>query len=173
MTEERYQEIRVALPLPLDMVGQLMSAVGAAWPDTTIDTTVDNALVFKIPDSNRFTDSTPVAVEIPPVTLTPIEDKENVGTFHGWNENGLLMSQPDFTGTLLNICQAMFEATPAENYLEMTVREPYDTMMGTQDEWTVILVKPNGKTPHQLRLEAEERANEAELALGTLLASSQ
>lgn len=164
--EPYYQEIRVALPLPLDIAGHLMNAVGALWSDATVDTTVGNALVFQIPDTNRFLEREEQPV-INPAEPIPFNTPEPV--MHGWSENGVLVSQPELTETLLAICQAMFEATPAENYLEMTVKEPFNTLTGERDEWKVILVKPNGKTPHELRLEAEERARDAEIALAALM----
>lgn len=45
----------------------------------------------------------------------------------------------------------MFEKYPdAKNYIEVTLGSPHGTIL-------VTVTKPNGKTPHQLRLDAEEK----------------
>lgn len=75
------------------------------------------------------------------------------------------MSFPEwFTNIMLAGAKSVLELHDPEpvNYVECALHEPDYT------RWTVIVVKPGGKTPHELREEAETERDAALAELATL-----
>lgn len=159
-------EIRVDLPLPLDMSAHLMSAIGAVWPNTMLraDKMASNQLIFVIDPKDRF-DGLDDPSRIQQATLTPIEDESLIGALRNMSSDELAVSLPEILAqTLLELSKGFFEHVPdaknAENYMQFQAIDPEDGK-----RWTFIAVRGNKPTPHDLRAIADQKADTAERAL--------
>jgi hypothetical protein len=75
-------------------------------------------------------------------------------------KDGWLLSSPDggFVGFFLKTLVAQFIEAGAKNYLELQVRGGLKG--GVKDEFVITIQKKNGKTPHELRIQAEKERDE-------------
>lgn len=163
---EDHTDVRVRLPLPLDVVGTLMSLVGRAYDGATV-TQYGGDMVFRIPDRarpRRLTDD-----DCAPVPHDTDAVVERVGPDElALSDENLLALFRRFWPLL----HADLEANPAAvNYLEhgITVETDVPGPKAADPAYVLIVARSKGQTPHQLRVAAEARADAAEAAFDRLL----
>lgn len=159
--------IRIALPLPLDVTGSLLHGVAERYPDAEIlaDEQPDE-LVVTIPATNRTisapaSDPTPggdpVSSETPsdgiettPATLGSTEPADWLATVY---DDRLSVSLPEwFASTFVGLARQILDAADAPNYLEITLADG-------KRRYPVIVCRPGAPGPHELRQQADERAD--------------
>lgn len=148
-----FTTVDIGLPLPMDVFATLCKIIAIAYPGTVVDTNAGTGremMRMRIPDEARYKNvrarkkiqAAKVHLETArEVLLTSLRDGISVATPEEIsNEVGLLASR-------------MFADNPdAENYLEMEmwVRDP-----DSRERFVLNVRRGSGKTPHQLRQEAE------------------
>lgn len=148
-------KLHIRGPLPFDVAGSLLNAVGTMYPGTLIATSAEgDALTLLIPDTDR-----------------PAADGLDVGEpleVIRFDPDGLsTVTPPGLATAMATMMNDLFTETPAaENYLEFTFTDPEDP----HDAYVLICVKPGGETPHQLRLTAESKAKAASEEIARLQA---
>ena len=150
-----HTELRIRGPLPFDVAGSLLNAVGTMYPGTRIASSArGDALTLLIPEADRPAAGTS-DIDIP---LEVIRfDPDGLAT----------VTPPGLATAMATMMNDLFTETPAaENYLEFTFTDPEDP----HDEYVLICVKPGGETPHQLRLTAESKAKAASEEIARLQA---
>lgn len=140
-------EVRIRGPLPLDVAGSLLNAVGTMYPGTRIASNAEgDALTLLIPDTDRpAAEGLDVGEALEVIRLDP---------------TGLsAVTPPGIATAMAAMVDDLFAESPgAENYLEFTFAAP-DHPHST---YVLICVKPGGETPHQLRLAADSELAAAE-----------
>lgn len=155
-----YSEIRIGAPLPLDIAGNVISAIGALYPNTTMSTnTGRDALVFNIPNGDR---------EAADERLNDIEKAEPVTgpdtDFIGFEGGAVVTSTPEEASLAMgNLAASMLVVEGAVNYLEAEVRD------SDGQQYVVCAARSKGQTPHKLRLKAEAAREAAEQKVSDLL----
>ena len=151
MTEQNTDtvEVRVDLPLPLDVAGTLMKVVGAAYPGTRVATNTAG-MVFTIPLESRVPDGDVDAYleGFEPDLLDP-EVGQTMLTHTG-------ISAPEWLANVVGGI-AKIAIGEAPNYIEA----PYRTADGIET-YVLTVARSKGQTPHQLRIAAEERIERLE-----------
>ena len=161
--------IEVSLPLPQPTLQRLIRAIGAAWPDATIDMSAPNEfseqarkiafLVEAVVDPNLPLDMVtfneqgdlePLPRDVnPEVIIQRIHD----GSFG--------MAMPEWYCRLQLQAFGEILADPAAvNYVEQQMTH-YNEETRSHDVYVVIVGRPKGKTPHELRVAADGRAADA------------
>lgn len=167
------ERIRVQLPLAGSVTSRLMKAIGAAWPDARIDTSAQfhadgQFLVFIVP-----TDTDPGV----PLDMAALSDDGRVEVPPGVDIEAVLASVHDgsfgmampewFARIMLEGVRATLDAnTEGVNYIEQQFHGEDED--GRIVRYTVTVGRPKGRTPHELRVEADDRAAAA-LALARKL----
>lgn len=151
--------------IPLDVAGTLMNLVGAAYPNTRVSS--DHAgLTFHIQDGDRTTD--PDVFE-KAAALRREADEFTLETFlQRIGDGEVSVTLPRIlAATMAGLAEGMFEEhAPDVNYLETTVASA--THPGQR--WAIIAARSAGRTPHELRTQAEDRADAAEAEVARLTA---
>lgn len=161
--------ITIELPLPLDVSGQLLRAIGSIYPHAQIQTNParTHTLVVEIPDSDRFADidgdldaeTTGDPAFVPAAPITP--DAEMLLT--SVRDGSFGMSAPEFLMSVLaGLVSDVLDDPAALNYVEIPALRPDGTCV------TVTACRSEAQTPHQLRLAAETRADRCAAALRAL-----
>lgn len=133
--------IRIGLPLDMALCGQLLEVLGAGWPDAMIRTDTG--------DTDHMVVDLGVSAGTLPEPQPPLDsDGLAVGSFG----DTVGIHAPEWiTRTFITMFEQLIDEHPsAENYVELNAFEPGDTR-----KWSVIVCRPEGRTPHQLRSDAE------------------
>lgn len=168
MSDDESTEIRIELPLPLDITATLISIVGLTWPHAVIKDGgkgrphYENRLVLSIPQQDRH--------------KTIKKAAKYVGRKHYLNANAdsvinsfgpgdASVGLPEYLSSiLLSMAKGWVALYPeAENYIETKV---YDKEERTT--WVLTVARDTERTPHELRKKAEARIAELEAELAQL-----
>lgn len=149
-------EIRIGLPLPLDVVSTLSRVMCAVYPTAVIDPARGQGreLVVVIDEDARMPRVSKKALAAAKVE---IEDPAMEGSLASLDEGGAMgVVLPEVVREqLAAICIAMLADAEAPNYLEI----PVTTADGTR--YAVAACRGIKQTPHALRMDAEEHLGEA------------
>lgn len=140
--------VRIGLPLPLDVMGNIVSAIGQFYPTSQARMGYDSFDVI-INDTERVDDPEVL------VAAKQVADEFTLdAAFEGMSGDEMRMAVPEwFAKTLTRAAMQMFEDDPdAINSLEMVVNA--DTDEGVQ-QYVVSVAKSKGQTPLEMRLAAE------------------
>lgn len=144
--------LRIKLPLPMSVVAALMSGVGTMWPDATIVTDKEvggfgpSFMTFRLPKT---------APAEPAEAATPVEMDEVLDAWiHGFRPGGVVLEPSEAFGSWLamHFWDVLTANPEAINYVQMGVFDPKN---GRQ--LNVLILNPDGKTPHELCMEADAR----------------
>ncbi|SHZ98539.1 hypothetical protein [Mycobacteroides abscessus] len=158
-------QIRIELPLPIDITGTLINIIGKTWPGTMIkddgtDWRSERRLVLEIPDEQRHK-SPKKAKKYEEVKQHLHAEADALMTELG--PNGAGFGIPEYlTDILVGMAKIWFTQEPdAKNYIETTVRDPE-----THHRYVFYVARSEGQTPHALRTQAETELEtvKAELA---------
>lgn len=141
--------------MPLSMAGFLLQAIGTAYPHTQIETKTSSAgISLRIP----YEDFLDFEGEISDLeSLVPDKDDPQLVAFtHGFINGGSVgINPPPWLASLLAQAAGMLEEEiedHAPNYMELTI---LSTDGGEPFKW--IICRRGRPSPHDLRLQAEER----------------
>lgn len=155
-------EVLIRLPLPMDVAGNLMWAIGQMWPDTKILSTDKTGLRFEIPD------------DVPRAELDP-EDVPNshlhtddAGKLWALDPDGMVVEPAEvFARWAAGLARASLSNNPdAMNYLEMPLADKEGVI-----RVVVAILNPEGKTPYALHQEAVAEAEKFKLRVAELEAA--
>ena len=165
------EQIKVALPLSMNLSGALLAAIGAVWPEARIvtDTGEDRYMVIDPNGEPQAPDPERVAEAAEAAAAANGPDDEQVNAFLSSLRDGSFgMSAPEwYSKMMLGALREILDESDAPNYVEQTLHDP-----DTGEVYTVTVGRPGGRTPHQLRTAAEERAAAAEAALAEIAAAN-
>ena len=161
-------KLRIQLPLPLDIAGAVMQAIGKVYPGTTIRTEDElpgpRHMVFNITADDRENADSRLDDLDGDLEADPDDGLTAGAQLLSIGDGCAAFTLPDWIQQLLiPLFESAFAEYPtAENYLEIPVR--------TEDgrTWSVCILRPNGSTPHELRTQAEARADRAEARVAEL-----
>ena len=156
------RRIRIRQPLPLDVAGNLIKAIGTMYPDAQIVLSEHGPdLVIDLGTRTARHSKKRIAAEM--------DDGEPVDAGFSFTPDGVKVSTPqEATLALAEWAYIMLTAhEDAFNYVEQTVTLPAD---GDREAKRLLLTAcwSKGQTPHALRMAAEERAEKAEARLREL-----
>lgn len=147
-------QIRIELPLPIDITGTLINIVGKTWPGTMIKDDGTNwcgerRLVLEIPDDQRHK-SPKTAKKYAEVKQHLSAEADALITKLG--PNGAGFGIPEYLADILiGLTKIWFTQEPgAKNYIETTVRDPE-----SHQRYVFYVAKSEKQTPHALRTKAE------------------
>lgn len=157
-------EVRIGLPLPMDVAGTITRAFAVLWPDGKFDQSRSPSgreMVAVITDSDRMTNATKKAIAKAKMNS---EDVTLEGLLVAWDPDGTLgLTLPQVAQErLVEICVAMLSASEAPNYLECPVTTP------DGQRYAVAACRSTKQTPHELRMEAERQLAEAQAKLAAI-----
>jgi hypothetical protein len=157
-------EIRIGLPLPIDITGTLINIIGLTWPGTAVKNSHakwrhEEQLVLEIPDADRH--KSPKEAQRYAAVKQHL-DAEADACITALGPAGVSVGVPEHLArVLVTLAKSWFEHYPdAENYLESTVYDP-----DSRQRFVFYVAKSKGQTPHELRLAAEldrSRASDAD-----------
>lgn len=156
-TDDDMVKIRIELPLPMDISGTLLNAIGLTWPGAVIaqDTNSrgdwDRHMVVGIPAAQRHK-SVKAAEKYAKRKQYLSADADSDITELG--PDGVSFSWPNYLAqSWVAMAMQCWEKFPdAKNYLESTVFN-----RDTNERYVFYVAKSEGKTPHALRKAAEKR----------------
>ena len=150
------ETIEIKLPLSATTFSGLGRGICAVWPDAVIQTDQIGYGYARIQVDGPGT---------PVVKLADIEVDDDgwkpppgmdVEVFLATIHNGEFgVKLPEWFSRVM-LAGARAALDEAENYVEMLLVDPT-----THERFTVTVLKPGGRTPHELRLEAEAERDEA------------
>ncbi|SHY53698.1 hypothetical protein [Mycobacteroides abscessus] len=147
-------QIRIELPLPIDITGTLINIIGKTWPGTMIkddgtDWRSERRLVLEIPDEQRHK-SPKKAKKYAEVKQHLRAEVDALITELG--PNGAGFGIPEYLADILvGMAKIWFTQEPdAKNYIETTVRDPE-----TRHRYVFYVARSEKQTPHALRTQAE------------------
>lgn len=154
MTRVEMQPVRLELPLPADMVASIIAACAAMWPDTTIATGGAqwraDMLTLLVPArrpkvSGRRT-----------LAGCRVDGVGEVGELTELSDRRTSVLLPEEArDALAEVALAFITGVDAINYVEQTLTLPVPHNGHTRLVFTVQWA--DGKTPHELRCEAEAK----------------
>ena len=136
------------------------------WPAPTRVSSDRSGLTFHIEDGDRTTDPD---LFVRAAALRQEADEFNLETYlQHIGDGGVSVTLPQIlSATLVGLAEGMFEEHSQNvNYLETVVSSK--THPGQR--WAVIVARSAGRTPHELRTQAEARADAAEAEVARLKA---
>jgi hypothetical protein len=157
--------VRIGLPLPLDVMGNIASAIGQFYPTSqarmgynTFDVIIDDS--ERVEDIETLVEAKKFASEF-----------DLNARFEGMSDDAIRLKMPEwFSKTMVGTARQMFDDNPdAVNSLEMEVLATVKNEETQQDEvhkYVVIVAKSQGQTPTAMRFAAEAEVERltAELA---------
>ncbi|MBF6085126.1 hypothetical protein IU485_27520 [Nocardia cyriacigeorgica] len=148
------------------MAATLMTTIGTVYPGARVDQTIDRVLRMRIPNDERY--ATPAdrsRIEAAKRLAAETDAADLVSL-----RNGIAFAQPDAVSHTLGLLASEFlrHIPGAVNYAEaeMDVRDP-----DTTESFVLTVRRANGKTPHQLRQEAEAEVERLRAEIAELKAS--
>jgi hypothetical protein len=150
-------EVRIGLPLPMDVASTIVRAFAILWPDGHFDqkrSPSGSEMVAVISADDRMTRATKKKLAAAKVNS---EDVSLEGLLAAWDPDGSLgLTLPQVANErLADICVAMLSTADAPNYLETPVRTP------DGHRYAVAACRSVGQTPHALRMKAEKERDAA------------
>ncbi len=169
--EDGRTEVRIGLPLPIDVASSIGNAVDAMYPGTSIDTTAPrDTLTLLLPEGSRRPKRLSKKALAALKQDQPEEAEDVLFDGFGSDEEGVtarVLAPQEATAHLAVLVRAMFRGQPeGTNYLEAEVSDRAD---GTR--YVVIGCRSPERTPNALRQQAEQRATAAEQERDALRAS--
>lgn len=162
-----FTDIRIELPLPMDVTATLLNVIGLTYPGAVIKAGsgqrhLDSRLVLSIPDKDRHR-SAKKAEKYAQVKAHLEADADATITELG--PGGLSMGLPEYMSRLLvAMVRAQFDRFPdAPNYLESSVYDPQN-----HARYVVICARSDEQTPHALREKAETERDALAAEVGRL-----
>lgn len=155
-------ELRIELPLPIDITGTLINIIGLTWPGAMIKNGAsgsgwrsDNRLVLEIPDEQRH--KSPKKAEKYAKRKSQL-DADTEATINKLGPNAVSMGLPEHLASIfLAMAKTWLEAYPdAKNYMETKI---YDRE--TYKSWVFTVARSEKQTPHQLRQDAMQERDDA------------
>jgi hypothetical protein len=146
-------DIKVATPLPSNVVLTLGALIDAAWPGSELAVNEDrftHQVIFRIDNAARrpLDDADAAALHVDPVGI----EVSSLGP-----EGAAVITPVEIAANLLPTIQAAFEKFPdAENYLEMPVHDRSDG-----HRYLLTFARSKDQTPHELRVRAERELADA------------
>lgn len=136
--------ITVNLPLPVDVAATLTRAIGAIWPNTSIDMSdYSSRLSFQVTAADRLADDLDLdAVRHARVALR--HDLEGDLTRIGDGQVGGQLPQ-EYTSYMAAMAEAFLDHYDADNYVEQTLTAPDGRRIIVTTQWA------NGNTPVEHR----------------------
>lgn len=153
MTLTESTKIEVKLPLALDVVRTLTEAIEAAYPGASIlaDSPVSSTITFVIPEADRRREGGEIAVE-----ATPAAPKDAEGFLTSMRDGSFEIAPPEwFSRVMVSMAGDILDADDVENYVELQLAGKVN---GERRSYVVIVARSHGQTPHELRKDAEARA---------------
>lgn len=151
---EEFVDVRIELPLPMDITATLLRVIGLTWPGTLIKDgkgqwRSDSRLVLAIPKSERH--KSPKKAEKYEKVKAHLDGWADT-VLNDLGPSGAGFGLPEYVADLLiGMCRMQFELYPdAENYTEAEV---YDRE--NHQRYVVICARSDEQTPHELRRQAE------------------
>lgn len=139
-----HSQVRIRGPLPMDVAGSLLTAVGTLYPGTRIaNSQAGDALNLLIPDTDR-------------PAMEGLDFGEPLEVIR-LDTSGLSVTTPTQVATVLaaTMESALAEHPAAENYLEMKLQTPD----GEGGQYVLIFARSEGQTPHELKVAAEDEVS--------------
>ncbi|ALF00418.1 hypothetical protein SEA_ARCHIE_124 [Mycobacterium phage Archie] len=168
MTDENV-DIRIELPLPIDITGTLINVIGLTWPNAVIKDDgndkgwrSENRLVLSIPPEDRHKSAKKAEKYAKVKAHLTAETEAFVNEL---DPNAFSLGLPQWLADqFVAIAKVWHAQYPADiNYLESRLREK-----DTNQEWVFYVAKAKDRTPHALREKAEARVAELEAELSAL-----
>ncbi|WP_026535765.1 hypothetical protein [Arthrobacter sp. H14] len=149
-------DIRIATPITSSVLLTLGQLIDAAWPGAQMATNEDptvNQIVFRVDHASR-TDVTDERAK----SLVTDPDPDGDLELHNLGPDGVSIRTPsDVAAALLPVLESSFEVhSSAANYLEIPVHNP-----DTGHRYLLTFCRSKGQTPHNLRMQAEEKLEQA------------
>lgn len=159
MNDTSGTDIRIDLPLPLDISGTLIQVIGLTYPGAVIKNSGhkwdhERQLVLSIPDADRH--KSPKKAEKYAKVKAHLEANAD-GLLTELGANGASLGIPEHLGRImLALGQSWVAMYPdAANYVEVTVRD-----RETNKDWVFYVARSEKQTPHALRRAAESERDE-------------
>jgi len=163
MTSTDRTPIRIGLPLPMDLVMSLTNAIGTMYPDATMGGDgpgYGSELVLNVSHDDRRPKATKKALRDAKVTSADPEDELEMA---GFKNGTLTVNTPrEAAERLATWAHTLLAGQDAANYVEQVATD------GEGRRLVLIAAWSEEQTPHELRLAAERRAEEAETRLAAL-----
>lgn len=147
-------QIKIELPLPIDITGTLINIVGLTWPGTVIkddgtDWKNHRRLVLEVPDKDRH--KKPKDAKKYAKVKSHLDGYADVDVTE-LGPNGAGFGMPEYLAAqyIAFAREAFKQAPEAKNYLETVLRDPE-----THNRFVFYVAKSEGQTPHALRQQAE------------------
>ena len=159
-------DIRIELPLPIDITATLINIIGLTYPGAVIkDDSNDkgwrseNRLVLNIPDKERH--KSPKKAEKYAKRRKHL-DADTEATINELGPNAVAFGLPTHLASIfIAMARAWFEQTPdAKNYIETKLHD-----VEGPNTWLFTVPKNPEQSPHELRTKAEKGQAKAEKAL--------
>lgn len=157
-------DLRIEGPLPIDIVSNLTQALAAVYPNTTTGASArpygETRVTYTITAHDRENPQPPGITD--PTGLTPAQEGMDLLAM---SASGTAWTMPEWIGRMvIPMFRSTLEMFPeAENYLEQQFTVEDDPI-----PWVALILRPEGKTPHELRRVAEARVAELERQLAEL-----
>lgn len=142
-------EVRIELPLPIDISATLISIIGLTWPGTLIKNGGPGSLLLEIPDAERHKNAKRAAEY---AKVKKHLDAEADVDLTELDPNGAGFGLPEYLAAYYTtMARAVFAANPdAVNYLETVLPDPQSST-----RYVFHVARSEGQTPHKLRMKAE------------------
>lgn len=155
MSDDDLAEIRIGLPLPMDLTGTLLKVIGLTWPGAVIkngdDPRHDRHMVVGIPASQRHR----TAKKAEKYAKRKEYLNANVDAdITELDPNGVSFGWPEWLAAQwVAMARQCWEKFPdAKNYLQSEILD-----RDTKQRYVFYVAKSEGQTPHALRTAAEKR----------------
>ncbi|WP_124712944.1 hypothetical protein [Mycolicibacterium nivoides] len=151
-------DIRIELPLPIDITGTLINVIGLTWPHAVIKDDgndkgwrSDNRLVLSIPPEDRHKSAKKAEKYAKVKAHLKAETDAMISEL---DPNAFSLGLPAWLADQFVAIAKVWHAQYPEgtNYLESTLREK-----DTNQEWVFYVAKAKDRTPHALRQVAENK----------------
>lgn len=150
-TDKEPTRIRVQLPLPLDVVVSLTRAVGVLYPNAMIDNTDSRHLTFVVDQSDRAP-----RVSKKALAAAKAESSEHEAQATNFKDGTLTTTVPEALEVFAEYAYiALIGTDGAVNYLEQKMHHK-----ASGRDLVFCVAWSKGQTPHELRMAAENRADE-------------
>lgn len=160
-------DIRIELPLPIDITGTLINVIGLTWPNAVIkdgkgDWRCDNRLVLSVPPEDRHKNAKKAKKYAEVKAHLKAETDAQIAEL---GPDSIDMGLPEYLANLyIAMARTWMDTYPeATNYLESKL---YDKERN--HHWVFTVAKGSDRTPHSLRKKAEERTAELEATVEVL-----
>jgi hypothetical protein len=155
METTSFEDIRIELPLPMDIVATLINVIGLTYPGAVIKqgagaSRLDNRLVIGIPKAERHKSAKKAEKY---AKRKAFLDADTEAFISELGPGAISMGLPEYLANIMTaMARTWFEFHPdAKNYIEVKVRDRAEPF----NEWVFAVARSEGQTPHALRAKAE------------------